>query len=152
MALRLFDFDDVLARYGRDRRCVAYKPNEDASLYAFLGVATLSPGSWLSNPGTSCAGNSALRKLVGQNSRAAKPQRSVNQEAGVTWSFFDDRLSTSAALFQAQRRRVATTRGAPAIPRSPNALSGDGMQADRGLELGAVEQLSDAWTILAGAV
>lgn len=131
---------------------VVYKPNEDASLYASFGVATLPPGSWLSNPDISRTGNNAFPGLVGQNNSAAKPQRAVNHEIGVKWNFFDDRLSTSAALFQTQRRGVAITGVDPAIPRSPNVLRGYGMQIVRGLELSAVGQLSDAWTILAGAV
>ncbi len=131
---------------------VVYKPVENGSIYASFGTATLPPGSWLSNPDISRTGDNAFPGLVGQNNDISKPQRAVNHEIGVKWDFFDDRLIATAALFQTQRRSVAITGVDPDVPGSPVRLRGYGKQIVRGVELGINGQISDAWTVFAGAV
>lgn len=131
---------------------VVYKPSENGSLYASIGIAALPPGSWLSNPDISRTGDNAFPGLVGQNNDEAKPQRSVNHEIGVKWNFFDDRLTTSAAVFSTERRSVAISGKEPGQPTSPTVLRGYGKQRVQGIELGISGQITDAWTIFAGAV
>ncbi len=131
---------------------VVYKPVENGSLYASVGIATLPPGSFLSNPDLSRTGDNAFPGLVGQNNEAAKPQRAVNHEIGVKWNFFDDRLITTAAVFSTQRRSVAVSGADPDVAGSPNLLRGYGKQTVTGIELGLQGNLSEAWTVFAGAV
>lgn len=131
---------------------LVYKPVPHGSVYASVGIATLPPGAWLSNPDISRTGNNAFPGLVGQNNDAAKPQRAVNHEIGVKWDFLDARLNTTAALFQTQRRSVAISGVDPDVAGSPTTLRGYGRQTVRGLELSATGHVTDAWTIFAGAV
>lgn len=131
---------------------VVYKPSENGSVYAAVGIAALPPGSWLSNPDISRTGDSAFPGLLGQNAEGAKTQRAVNHEIGIKWNFFDDRLATTAALFSTQRRSVAITGKAPGQPDSPTLLRGYGQQNVSGIELGIDGQLTQAWSIHAGAV
>lgn len=131
---------------------LVYKPSENGSLYASIGIATLPPGSWLSNPDISRTGDNAFPGLVGQNNDEAKPQRSVNHELGVKWNFFDERLIATAAVFSTERRSVAIAGKEPGQPDSPTVLRGYGKQHVDGIELGISGRLTEAWTIFAGAV
>lgn len=131
---------------------LVYKPVENGSLYAAVNIATLPPGSWLSNPDISRTGDNAFPGIVGQNNDAAKPQRAVSHEIGVKWDFLDDRLSTTAAVFQTQRRSVAVSGKEPGVASSPTVLRGYGKQIVRGIELSATGRITDAWTVFAGAV
>lgn len=131
---------------------VVFKPTENGSVYASVNIATLPPGNYLSNPDISREGNNTFPGLVGQNNESAKPQRAVSHEIGVKWNFFDDRLSTSTALFNTQRRGVAITGKEPGVASSPEVLRGYGKQIVRGVELSAVGRITDAWTVFAGAV
>ncbi|WP_202905312.1 TonB-dependent receptor [Luteimonas abyssi] len=131
---------------------VVYKPVENGSIYASVGIATLPPGAYLSNPDISRTGDNAFPGLVGQNNDEAKPQRAVNHEIGVKWNFFDDRLATSAAVFQTQRRGVAISGVDPDVPGSPTLLRGYGKQVVRGVELAVTGTLTEAWSVFAGAV
>lgn len=131
---------------------VVYKPAENGSIYAAVGISTLPPGSYLSNPDISRTGNNAFPGLVGQNNQAAKPQRSVNHEIGTKWNFFDDKFSTTLAVFQTQRRSVAISGKQPGEPDSPTLLRGYGKQVVRGVELGLSGRITDAWLVYGGAV
>lgn len=131
---------------------VVYKPVENGSIYASFGLTTLPPGSFLSNPDISRTGDNAFPGLVGQNNEAAKPQRAINHEIGVKWNFFDDRLITTAAVFSTERRSVAISGADPAVTGSPTLLRGYGKQSVTGIELGVQGNITEAWSILAGAV
>ncbi len=131
---------------------LVYKPVENGSLYAAVNIATLPPGSWLSNPDISRTGDNAFPGIIGQNNDAAKSQRAVSHEIGVKWDFLDDRLSTTAAVFQTQRRSVAVSGKEPGVASSPTVLRGYGKQIVRGIELSATGRITDAWTVFAGAV
>ncbi|MCA0394492.1 MAG: TonB-dependent receptor [Proteobacteria bacterium] len=131
---------------------VVFKPVENGSLYASVNLATLPPGAWLSNPDISRTGDNAFPGIIGQNNDAAKAQRAVSHEIGVKWDFFDERLSTAAALFSTQRRSVAISGKEPGVASSPTVLRGYGKQTVRGIELSATGHITDAWTVFAGAV
>lgn len=131
---------------------LVYKPTENGSIYLSYGIATLPPGSWLSNPDISRTGDNAFPGLVGQNNDKAKPQRAVNAELGVKWNFFDDRLMATAAVFQTERRDVAVIGKEPGVATSPTILRGYGKQVVNGVELSITGQITDAWSIFAGAV
>lgn len=131
---------------------LVYKPAAQGSLYAAVSTSTLPPGAWLSNPDISRTGNNAFPGLVGQNNQAAKPQRAVNHELGIKWNFFQDRLATSAALFETTRRGVAISGKEPGEPDSPTLLRGYGRQVVRGVELAVTGNITPAWTVFAGAV
>lgn len=131
---------------------LVYKPSQSGSVYGSVGIATLPPGSFLSNPDISRTGDNAFPGLVGQNNESADPQRAINAELGMKWNFFDDHLSTTAALFRTERRNVAISGKEPGDATSPTLLRGYGEQIVQGIELGINGRLTDAWTVFAGAV
>src|SRR5690606_36508374 len=86
---------------------VVYKPVANGSIYAAVSLATLPPGSFLSNPDISRTDDGAFPGIVGQNNEAADVQRAVNYEIGTKWELAGGRLSATAALFRTERRKVA---------------------------------------------
>lgn len=131
---------------------LVYKPVEHGSVYASFGVATLPPGSYLSNPDISRTGDNAFPGLLGQNNESAKPQRAVNHEVGVKWAFFDERLQVNAAAFSTERRSVAVSGKEPGVPSSPTLLRGYSKLEVQGVELGVNGRIGERWQILAGLV
>lgn len=127
---------------------VVYKPAENGSLYAAVGLSALPPGSFLSSQDISREGDNAFPGLGGQNSEDAKVQRAINLEVGAKWEFFGDRLLTTVALFQTERRNVAIS-GRQA-GETVTTLQGYGKQIVQGIELSAAGKISDAWSVFAG--
>ena len=131
---------------------LVFKPVEHGTLYAAVNLSALPPGNFLSNPDISREGNNTFPGLVGQNNESAKTQRAVSHELGLKWAFLDERLTTTAAIFNTERRSTAFTGKEPGVASSPEVLRGYGKQVVRGIELGAVGRVTDAWTVFAGAV
>ncbi len=129
---------------------LVFKPAEQGSIYGAVGLSTLPPGSYLSNPDISRTGDNAFPGLVGQNNETAKTQEALNYELGVKWDHFDERLHTAVALFRTERRNVAIT-GAD-NPGDPVVLQGYGKQLVQGIELSASGEISAAWSAFGGIV
>jgi len=123
---------------------VVYKPAASGSLYASFGVSTLPPGSFLSNPDISRTGDNAFPGFVD----GADPVRSYNYEVGVKWSFLNDRLATSAAVFRTDKTNVAITGRQPGD--TADSLQGYGEQIVQGIEVGVAGRINDAWSIFGG--
>lgn len=129
---------------------LVYKPTTQASVYGAVGVSALPPASFLSNPDISREGDNAFPGWsAGQNSAGSKVQRSINYEVGTKWSFFEQRLTTTAALFRTERERIAM---AGTVNGVANSFAGYAEQVVQGLELGASGQISPAWTVFAGVL
>ncbi len=127
---------------------VVFKPTVSGSLYAAIGVATLPPASYLSNPDISRDGdNSFPGWSAGPNSAAANVQRSTNYEAGVKWELLDERLGASAAVFRTNRRNVAM---AGTVNGVANTFAGYGRQVVQGVELGVTGSITPAWSVFGG--
>lgn len=131
---------------------IVFKPADNGSVYAAVGVSSLPPGSYLSNPDISRTGDNAFPGLVGQNNEAADVQRAVNYELGTKWELAGGRLSWTAAYFHTERRKVAITGVTPGVPDSPVTLQGYGEQVVQGIELGASGALTENWQIFAGVL
>ncbi len=127
---------------------VVYKPVPHASVYASYGLSSVPPGSWLSNPDSGRTGDNAFPGWDGQNYVNAKEQKLTNFELGTKWEFFNNQLSTTAALFRTERKNVAM-RSAAATPGVP---SGYGEQSVQGIELGVSGNVTSAWTLFGGLV
>lgn len=123
---------------------LVFKPVEAGSFYASFGTSTLPPGSYLSNSDISRTGDNAFPGFVPN----AKPVRSHNYEIGLKWDFFDDALSTTAALFRTEKRNV------PVVGRlagqTADSLQGYHKQIVEGIELSATGQITPAWNIFGG--
>lgn len=125
---------------------LVYKPARNGSIYASYGISGVPPGSWLSNPDSSRQGNGAFPGWDGQNYEGAKEQRLTNIEIGTKWNFFNDRLSTTAALFRTERDNVAMRSTGGGVP------SGYGEQVVQGIELGVAGDLTRSWSMFGGLI
>ncbi|MFA5630489.1 MAG: TonB-dependent siderophore receptor [Porticoccaceae bacterium] len=125
---------------------LVYKPVENGSIYAAAGLATLPPGSFLSNPDISRTGDNAFPGFVA----SAKPQKSLNLEVGTKWNFYDERLGLSLAYFHTEKRDVAIT--GRDVGDTATTLKGYGKQIVEGVEFSINGQITEAWNIFAGFV
>ena len=125
---------------------LVYKPTHNGSIYAAAGVSTTPPGSYLSDSDISRTGDNAFPGFV----EGADPVKIVGYELGTKWDFFDNRLSTTAALFYSEKRDVPIT-GRDA-GETADSLKGHGKQIVKGLELGATGRITDAWDVYGGIV
>lgn len=127
---------------------LVFKPAANGSLYAAFGVATLPPGSFLSNPDISREGDNAFPGWsAGQNSAGSKVQRSINYELGAKWELFERRLTASAAFFRTERENIAM---AGTVNTVPGTFAGYAEQIIQGLELGAAGRISSGWQVFGG--
>lgn len=125
---------------------VVFKPVENGSIYTAFGVSALPPGSFLSNPDISRTGDNAFPGFVA----GAEGITSYNYQFGITWNFFDDRLSTSAALFRTEKTNVPITGIDPGD--AAVSLKGYGEQIVHGLELGVAGDITEQWSVFGGLV
>lgn len=131
---------------------VVYHPVENASLYAAVGVAPQPAASFLSNSDISRGGDNAFPGFSsGMNSEGADVQQSVNYELGGKWEL-NDRLLATAALFRTERQNVAITGRTGLTTADPISLQGYGEHIVQGLELGLSGQITERWSIFAGAL
>lgn len=125
---------------------LVYKPVSNGSVYLSYGQSAVPPGSWLSNPDSGRTGPNAFPGWDGQNSRDAKEQKLTNLEVGTKWEFFENRLSTTAAIFRTERKNVAMRTAGGDVP------SGYGEQTVEGIELGIAGDVTPAWSVYGGLV
>ncbi len=127
---------------------VVYKPAPNGSIYLGYGISDQPPGSLLSNPDISRTGDNGTPGAFGQNHPLSKPQRSQSYELGTKWTLLDNRLTTTAAVFQTEKKNIA-------MGPSPDLVTppvGVGVQKVHGIELGATGEITEAWTVFAGVV
>lgn len=123
---------------------LVYKPVEYGSIYVAYGRSVQPAGSFLSGTDISRVNGQAMPGLI----QGADPVRADNYELGTKWDFFDERLSTAAALFYTEKR-VAISGLDDGEAGSAN-LKGYGKQIVKGLELSATGQLTNNWNVFAG--
>ncbi|MFH1497493.1 MAG: TonB-dependent siderophore receptor [Verrucomicrobiota bacterium] len=130
---------------------VTYKPRENGTVYAAFGVSALPPGSFLSNSDISRTGGNGIPGAAGINNPDAKTQYSLNYEIGTKWELFDERLTTTLAAFQTEKRNVAITGRDPNnLANTTVALRGYGEQIVRGIEFGASGRITEQWSVFGG--
>ncbi|GGI17248.1 hypothetical protein GCM10008066_08030 [Oxalicibacterium faecigallinarum] len=99
------------------------------------------PGSFLANSDISRSNDQAFPGLTGQNNQGSKVQKAENFEIGTKWNLFDNRLSTTAAVFRTERSNIGM---------GTTSVVGYGKQIVEGIELGASGSITRAWNISAG--
>src|SRR5690606_4010477 len=84
----------------------------------------------------------------------ADPVRSLNYETGLKWDFHDGALSTTAAVFRTEKRKVPVVgRDVPGgDPAGTNVLQGYHRQVVQGIELGVSGAITPRWQVFAGAL
>lgn len=125
---------------------LVYKPSANGSIYAAVGRATLPAGSFLSNPDISRTGDNAFPGFV----EGAKVQESMNIELGTKWSFYNDRLISTLAYFNTEKRNVPIT--GRDEDDDADSLKGYGKQVVQGIEFSLVGQITNSWNIFGGFV
>jgi catecholate siderophore receptor len=114
-----------------------YKPVKTLSLYVDYALSQQPPGG--ANFTLSSATNNA-------NNPDLKPQKAKTIEAGVKWSVLHDRLALNAAVF---RTTVLNEINADIVDDAGNPTQ-TGRKRVQGVELSAVGQITDAWSLSAG--
>lgn len=112
---------------------LVFKPAPAGSLYVAYGRSEKPPGSDFTL--SSAAGD--------QNNPDTDPQVTDTTELGVKWNFFNNRLATSAALFETVNDKTVYTD--PVLGPIPA-----GQQTVRGLELNASGHVIANWLLFAG--
>jgi catecholate siderophore receptor len=134
---------------------VVYKPAENGSIYASVGLSAQPPASFLSNTDASRSGDNGFPGAgAGLNSKDAKTQENLNFEIGTKWDFLAGRLSATAAVFRTERQDVAIT-GRPhvnGVQTSTVLETGYHEQIIQGIELGVSGQITDEWSIFGGVL
>jgi catecholate siderophore receptor len=114
---------------------VLYKPTAHGSLYANYAIAQQPPGG--GSLELSSAENSA-------NNPIYDPQKAKTAELGAKWQLFDDSLLLTAALYD-----TTVTNEVVQDPVDQQYYQ-NGEKRVRGVELGAVGKITDAWSVSAG--
>jgi catecholate siderophore receptor len=117
---------------------VVYKPTVDGSIYLAFGNSKTPPGSANHSLSAQSANN--------VNNASLKPQKTTNVELGTKWDVIQKQLALTAALYR--------TTNKDEIPQLIDAVTNTyaqlGKRQVQGLELGAVGQITKAWSITAG--
>ncbi|HET8880984.1 MAG TPA: catecholate siderophore receptor Fiu, partial [Solimonas sp.] len=119
---------------------VVYKPIEAASVYANYAVSQQPPG------GANFQLSAASTTTLSTNSVNADPQKAKTAELGAKWDVIDEGLSLNLALFRTKldneiNGEVIDENGAP---------TQTGKKRVQGVELSAVGNITDDWSISAG--
>ncbi|NKF22466.1 catecholate siderophore receptor Fiu [Solimonas marina] len=119
---------------------VVYKPVEAASLYADYALAQQPPGG--SNFQLAAASDTSLSA----NSINADPQKTKTAELGAKWDALDGLLSLNGALF---RTEVSNEINSDDLDEN-GAPTQTGKKRVQGVELSAVGNITENWSISAG--
>jgi len=115
-----------------------YKPTADGSVYLAYANSKTPPGSANLSLAAQTAANS--------NNPALKPQKTTNMELGTKWDVIQKQLALTAALYR--------TTNKDEFPQLVDAVSNTwaqlGERRVQGVELGAVGQITKAWSVTAG--
>jgi len=115
-----------------------YKPTADGSVYLAYANAKTPPGSANLSLAAQTAANA--------NNPALKPQKTTNVELGTKWDVIQKQLALTAALYR--------TTNKDEFPQLVDAVTNTwaqlGERRVQGVELGAVGQITRAWSITAG--
>ncbi|HRN87106.1 TonB-dependent receptor [Hyphomicrobium sp.] len=121
---------------------LAYKPVDNGTFYASYGLSHLPHGSLLSNPDIARNGVNAFSGFV----PGADPVELHNYEVGVKWDWFNGKLSTTAALFHTEKKKVGYP--VPGSGSPPDVVYG--RQVVQGLELGIAGEITERWKVYGG--
>jgi catecholate siderophore receptor len=129
------DVSDTLASWNGG---VVFKPVDNGSIYLSAATTQTPPGglNFTLSPTTTNANNPAL-----------EPQKSTNYELGTKWDLFDNRLTTTAAVFHTVNENVVTseTIGGVLV-----AAAFDSEQQVDGIELSLSGLITPNWQVFAG--
>jgi catecholate siderophore receptor len=115
---------------------LVYKPVENGSIYLSHATSQLPPGG--SNFTFSTNANN-------QNNPALDPTEGSNLELGAKWEFRDGALAVTGAIYDSSNKNEIAQDAV-----DPNVFVQIGEREVKGVELGIVGKLTDAWELSAG--
>ncbi len=113
---------------------VLYKPADNGSVYANYAVAKQPPGG---------ANLELSNSASNANNPALEPQEARTAEIGTKWNLLDARLLLTAAVYDTEVRNEI-------FVDTDSVVYQTGRKRVRGVEIGAVGNLTDAWAVSAG--
>ena len=114
------------------RAAFVYKPSSHGSVYFDYGTSF--------NPGAE-----SLSLSVGLANSSAAPEENETYEAGVKWSFLNERLLTEGAVFRTEKDNARET-----DPTNANNIVSAGNQLVKGVQFSMVGRLPQGLNIVAG--
>ncbi|MGW8393776.1 catecholate siderophore receptor Fiu [Pseudoduganella sp. HUAS MS19] len=117
---------------------VVYKPTADGSIYLAYANSKTPPGSANHSLAAQTANNA--------NNPSLKPQKTTNVEFGTKWDVIQKQLALTAALYRTTNKDEIPQ----LIDSVTNTWSQLGERQVQGVELGAVGQITKAWSVTAG--
>jgi catecholate siderophore receptor len=114
------------------RAALVYKPSSHGSVYFDYGTSF--------NPAAE-----SLSLSVGLANSSAAPEENESYEAGVKWSFLNERLLTEAAWFRTEKDNARET-----DPTNSNNIVAAGNQLVKGVQFSLVGRLPDGMDVIAG--
>jgi catecholate siderophore receptor len=114
------------------RAALVYKPSSHGSLYFDYGTSF--------NPGAE-----SLSLSVGLANSSAAPEENETYEAGVKWSFLNERLMAESAVFRTEKDNARET-----DPTNANNIVAAGNQLVKGVQFSMVGRLPQGMDIVAG--
>jgi len=115
-----------------------YKPTADGSVYLAYANSRTPPGSANLSLAAQTASNA--------NNPALKPQKTTNVELGTKWDAIQKQLALTAALYRTTNKDEFPQLVDPVT----NTWAQLGERRVQGVELGAVGQITKAWSVTAG--
>lgn len=114
------------------RAAFVYKPSSHGSVYFDYGTS-FDPAA------------SSLSLSIGLANSSAAPEENETYEAGVKWSFLNERLMTEGAVFRTEKDNARET-----DPTNANNIVAAGNQLVKGVQFSAVGRLPQGMDIVAG--
>ncbi|MFT3991539.1 MAG: TonB-dependent siderophore receptor [Luteolibacter sp.] len=126
--------DDLLINY---KAGLVYTPRDNGSVYVSYARSEQNPGTNLNM--------SASETGTGADNINNDPQESINYELGTKWNFFDNKLSTTLAVYRTVQKNIGI---------ATDSVTGDvvqtGDQVVKGVELGVTGSITENWLVFAG--
>jgi len=122
---------------------VVYKPAPNGSVYLSYATSSNPAGENLGQGGGAdgAAGSGQFNGVTSE----LKPEKSRSIELGTKWDVLDERLSLTAAVFETRKTDARTT-----DPLNSDAVTLDGNNRVRGIELGVTGAITPRWDVWAG--
>ena len=113
---------------------LVYKPLDNGSVYVSRATTQLAPG------GANFTLNSTVTNA---NNPDMEPQKSTTDEIGTKWDLLNNRLSLTTAVYKTVVENETMTE-------SDGSTSQNGEKEVKGVEFGAVGEITDKWNVSAG--
>lgn len=113
---------------------LVYKPVDNGSVYISRATTQLPPGG---------ANFTLSATTTNANNPDMEPQKSTTDEVGTKWDLLDNKLSLTTALYKTVVENETMTE-------SDGSTSQNGEKEVKGIEIGAIGEITDNWSVSTG--